>query len=211
MVGLYDDAVEMLYQFAAILVESDYDDFVLFAKCVSQLLPQGKISACIANHAKTYPLKENSLLWVYALDECISATMNVKLRSIQEIQKNYTEIRVYQQDWSHPTWRTIHGLFFYNNRNKNNFSVMETFAKLLTVLLPCGMCRDHLTKKLAIFTFEDVYNGTLTPFDWTYILHNKVNIDTGKFAYPYSKAIAPYLKNSQYSSSISNKSVTLVR
>lgn len=82
--------------------------------------------------------------------------------------------------WGPSTWRTIHAIAATYKPNKKNAQAFKDFINSLTYLLPCPVCRIHLQQNIASLPLERYLVSQEKLFEWTYLLHDRVNGQLGK-------------------------------
>lgn len=101
--------------------------------------------------------------------------------------------------WGTPTWYVIHSLAYTLNPNQCN--QFATMMSLLTKIIVCGACRNHLIQKFETSPPCPLtkVNNSKNAFKYTVILHNLVNIskEYPTHPYDYSKAAKVYMTTHQ--------------
>lgn len=96
--------------------------------------------------------------------------------------------------WGPNVWKLIHiSALSYNPSKKHSYF---SFIYSLPDLLPCEVCRDHLSQNLKNFPLTEEYlQSSDMLFLWTYILHDIVNHQLKKRSPPFDEIKHHYLQN----------------
>lgn len=100
--------------------------------------------------------------------------------------------------WGPSTWKTMHSfaanIALCDGMPNNNQRINEfvRFVGGLKVLLPCEECRLNYIQNLKILQINSYTKSGYTLFLWTVHLHNMVNREKGKKAFPVKKAFENY-------------------
>jgi hypothetical protein len=141
------------------------------------------------NHSQLF------FIWVYLLDAFFTAMSNqtraipLKMPSLNEQRNLYRPDEITKKDWGNSFWFVIHTSSLYCAPESLGEWVKMLYS--LQWLLPCPVCREHLTKNIPFLHLERAQ----TAFDlfvagWT--LHNLVNQITHVNPISLEKAIATY-------------------
>lgn len=100
--------------------------------------------------------------------------------------------------WGPSTWAFLHLMPFAEEEplQTSRLTYYQQLYQLLTNLLPCQKCREHLQQNLA--KMEPITGPSITTkkdlFLWTSKLHNHVNQLHGKKEYPLDETYAYWKK-----------------
>lgn len=106
------------------------------------------------------------------------------------------------QDWGPNLWKSIHYIALAypelpSHEEKINY---KNFYINLQHIIPCKYCRIHYEEHLQELPMIDLYLDTkIRLFEWTVMLHNKVNKILNKKEYTLKEAYELYIgKNNDY-------------
>jgi hypothetical protein len=107
---------------------------------------------------------------------------NIKAMSLNEFKKNYCESKLSKDQWGRPLWFCIHTFALYlsskiTSEERNKY---KAFISSMQFVLPCPICKQHIKENLVSLNFDDYTDTNMRLFEWTVILHNKVNSDNHK-------------------------------
>ena len=123
--------------------------------------------------SKCFRNEDNMLfIWVYMLDAFLSSKTERKVPSLNEQRERYKESEITKKDWGNSMWFVLH-LSSLHCRQEN---IQDWVNMLLCLqwLLPCPLCKDHLTKNLGYLNLPSARTSQdLFVASWT--LHNLVN------------------------------------
>ncbi len=91
-------------------------------------------------------------------------------------------------------WKSIH-YFAANADTQKKRNSFNTFMHLLTIIIPCSICRINLVKEVEILPIKQYINTSIQLAEWTWILHNKVNKKLTKSIFPKEEFIKLYYSN----------------
>lgn len=92
--------------------------------------------------------------------------------------------------WGPPTWSFLHLMVMAEKEPLDTARLIyyKQFYTVLTHLLPCDKCRNHLLENLSQLPDITTMKTKRELFDWTTQLHNKVNSLTSKATWTYDAA-----------------------
>jgi len=137
--------------------------------------------------------------WSWMLHEYINHKRrkegeDVKGMSLNEFKKNYCETKLSKDQWGRPLWFCIH-TFALNLSNKitNEERIKyKAFMSSMQFVLPCPICKQHIKENLLALKFDDYTDTNMRLFEWTVLLHNKVNTDNNKSVFSLRDALELY-------------------
>lgn len=127
--------------------------------------------------------KTNALEWSWTLHEYINHKRrqngeNIKSLSFGEIKEKYKIKYITKDFWGRPMWFVIHTFALnlpavLNDQYKNYW---KAFASSLQFVLPCPICKEHYKQNMINFNVENYLSTSNKVFEWTWRLHNNVNV-----------------------------------
>lgn len=81
--------------------------------------------------------------------------------------------------WGPATWRMIH--CFCASYSPKNKSCVKTFLTSIQEMLPCDECSKHMKANLEKIVVDDYLDDNHSLFLWSYMFHDQVNKQLGKF------------------------------
>ncbi len=76
--------------------------------------------------------------------------------------------------WGSGLWKAIHAMAATTETSKERMDFKNMMMELAKIL-PCKVCRKHLTENMAKHPIERYMKSNETLFLWTYLLHDSVN------------------------------------
>lgn len=183
--GKEDDAILKIldvFHIYAFLYNPNLPNITVAIKCfyysISQLLSSPYKEICL-NYLKELPLdSRNSLFhWTYQLRKAIVGNMI----DYNAFYKYYNSLEIDKTYWGNRTWYCIHYLAKVNSCTKESIKAYKAFISCLQFVLPCEMCRNHLSQNLGKIHIDKYCNKKL--FLWSILLHNVVNKSINKKEY----------------------------
>ena len=101
-------------------------------------------------------------------------------------------------NWGPHLWKSIHyiALGYPENPSIQDKENYKNFFYILRYIIPCKYCRDHYEKNINDLPNIDLYLDTnIRLFEWTVLLHNKVNLMLNKKEMTLKDAYNLYTKN----------------
>ena len=137
-------------------------------------LQQELVADPLGFRIKCFRNEDNLLfIWVYLLDAfLVSKTRSTFVPSLNDQRERYKESEITKKDWGNSMWFLLHLSSMYCLQE----SLQDWVNMLLCLqwLLPCPLCRTHLTKNLGYLNLQSARNSQdLFVASWT--LHNLVN------------------------------------
>lgn len=86
-------------------------------------------------------------------------------------------------NWGPHLWKSIHyiALGYPENPSREDRQNYKDFFYTLKYIIPCKYCRDHYKDNINDLPNIDMYlDTTVRLFEWTVLLHNKVNLMLNK-------------------------------
>lgn len=133
--------------------------------------------------------------WIASLNNYMCRNMRKSTKDTFDlICKLYNPKTISKKKWGNSVWYFIH----YTALNQPSpltphiaFYYKQMMLSL-TYLLPCEMCRGHLKQHLQDFPIDNYLRSGETLFEWTFQLHNKVNMSLNKPIMNYKDARSLY-------------------
>lgn len=96
--------------------------------------------------------------------------------------------------WGNKYWFVIHvtALKYPDNPTEEDRSMYKAFYDELWRFLPCRLCSNHYKEHLEVMPIDPALVDKNTLFEWTWKLHNRVNVSLGKNEMPLRDAIEFY-------------------
>lgn len=84
--------------------------------------------------------------------------------------------------WGRPMWKSIHhiALFYPDAPDATIRKEYRTFFMNLGPVLPCYVCSQNYARHMTEIPIDDYLSSRDRLFEWTVLLHNIVNKETGK-------------------------------
>ena len=201
----FDKIWDTLYVLVTCFKPSTYQDcqaMYTFFEGLKFILPDSSMRYLLLNFMANTPLEivpcntHYRIAWVSALNQymCRNMRKTPKL-DFNEICKTYDPKKITKKRWGNSVWYFIHYTAINQPRNLT-YNIAISFKHMmeaLTVLLPCQMCRGHLKQHLQDFPIDNYLGTNESLFEWTFQLHNKVNISLKKPVMYYSAARELYV------------------
>lgn len=108
-------------------------------------------------------------------------------------------------DWGPPMWKTIHyvALGYPENPTEEDKQAYEQFYTNIYKIIPCKKpCSVHYKNMVSEFPVKNFLDNRDRLFEWTVIVHNKVNTRLGKPIISLDKARNMYDKKKDYTTLI---------
>lgn len=99
--------------------------------------------------------------------------------------------------WGPSMWKTIHyiALAYPEKPTQEEKQDYKNFFLNLYKVIPCYGCAVNYQKNMEILPIDNHLDNNLTLFKWTFLMHNMVNVETGKPEIAFDDAIDIYLGN----------------
>lgn len=96
-------------------------------------------------------------------------------------------------------WKTIHyvALAYPEKPTPEEKQDYKNFFVNLYKVIPCYGCAVNYQKNIEIVPIDDYLDNNLSLFKWTFIIHNMVNVETGKAEITFDEAMSFYLGAAQ--------------
>lgn len=96
--------------------------------------------------------------------------------------------------WGKHLWKSIHyiALGYPSRPSDDDKEAYRTFFHNLWRVIPCYKCANNYKEHLVELPIEPFLDTTDRLFEWTVLLHNIVNRDTGKRSYSLQEAYKLY-------------------
>jgi ABC-type transport system involved in multi-copper enzyme maturation permease subunit len=104
--------------------------------------------------------------------------------------------------WGPHGWKFIHfvALGYPKNPNLKDRENYKTFFNILSSILPCSICNEHLKQNLIKFPLTDeILSDRIKLLNWTIDLHNEVNKKNNKKIINYNEGLNLLINNFQNS------------
>lgn len=174
-----------------------------FFEALKFILPDPSMRYLLMNYMILNPIQikpcscSEHLKWVAELNNYMCRNMRKTPKDNYDIIcKIYNPQNITKTKWGNSVWYFIH----YTALNQPNILTNDIALAYkdmmysLTVLLPCEMCRGHLKQHLQDFPIDNYLRTNESLFEWTFQLHNKVNISLNKPVMNYKDARMLYKK-----------------
>lgn len=102
--------------------------------------------------------------------------------------------------WGPHGWKFIHfvALGYPKNPNPKDKENYKTFFNILSTILPCSICNDHLKINLIKYPLTDeILSDRIKLLNWTIDLHNEVNKINNKKIINYNEGLNLLINNFQ--------------
>lgn len=173
-----------------------------FFESLKFILPDPSMRYLLMTFISYNPLDLNGcsakehIKWVTSLNNYMCRNMRRSTRDTYDIIcKLYDPRNITKKKWGNSVWYFIHytALHQPNNLTQDIAFHYKHMMITLTYLLPCEICRGHLKQHLQDFPIDNYLRSGETLFEWTFQLHNKVNISLNKPVMTYKDARALYI------------------
>ena len=174
-----------------------------FFETLKFILPDPSMRYLLMNYMVYNPIQSKPcscpehIRWVAELNTYMCRNMRKTPKdNYDTICKIYNPQKITKTKWGNSVWYFIH----YTALNQPNLLTRDialsykNMMNSLTVLLPCEMCRGHLKQHLQDFPIDNYLRTNESLFEWTFQLHNKVNISLNKPVMNYKDARMLYIK-----------------
>jgi hypothetical protein len=107
--------------------------------------------------------------------------------------------------WGKHVWTSIHfiALGYPSNPNAQQKNIYIQYFNSLADVLPCKSCADHFKKLLTLHPLNDAHlANNFSLFEWTVLLHNKVNERLNKPIISLERAKKIYLELDTFNNEI---------
>tara|TARA_B100001094_G_scaffold307187_1_gene338676 strand:+ start:1134 stop:1499 length:366 start_codon:yes stop_codon:yes gene_type:complete len=99
-------------------------------------------------------------------------------------------------DWGPPTWTLFHTIAFNQGFDKKippkKKKELSQFFNSLQYVLPCKYCRETYSYYLTIMPVENYLSSGKDIVNWTFDVHNMVNVKIGKPVSDYKEFVKKY-------------------
>ena len=97
--------------------------------------------------------------------------------------------------WGPSMWKTIHyiALAYPEKPTPEERQDYKDFFVKLYKIIPCYGCAVNYQKNMEILPINDHLDSNITLFKWTFLIHNMVNVETGKDEISFDDAMSIYL------------------
>ena len=186
----YLDLLQMIHCIASYFNSKEAVHFgELIQSCVDMIPEHEPFKNVILEAIRMYNLTTEDLESSYSLIQWsykINAYVHEKIYQTKYIPftifyEKYKHDNLTITTWAHPTWKMIHYYASKYTRNNSYAISYKVFIHSLKYLLPCGKCRNHLTENLKTHPIEPYLSSANDLFTWSYVLHQTVSSQTGKY------------------------------
>lgn len=143
---------------------------------------------------------QSLMLYVYLLNAYMVAMYNkenirspLRIPTLNEQRTLYQLDRISKSDWGNAIWFILHTTALYApDPMEVSFVRYRNLLSSLRFLLPCPVCRQHLTDNLSKLDFASCGRTREELFRCSWILHNIVNMSENKPVVGLQEAFAIY-------------------
>ena len=186
---LWDALYVLMACFRKDLGEKACKSLETFFKSLTVLLPFYQMREMLKIFMEEYPIEKNicsclkHVRWTVELHNFMCKHLNINRQDdFDQICKVYDVDKIDKTFWGNRVWFFIHYIALHQPK-KIPDNVGYAFKKMmesLSYLLPCSICREHLKNHLLSFPIDSYLDTNESLFEWTVILHNKVNVSLKK-------------------------------
>ena len=188
--------------------------FTVFINCLIVLMPELSSRVTLSYFLKTHPLQEQTLFgftkysshmsskeslfrWGYLLhsyaNEIARIETGVRNSTISLKRARQQYLKIPPNVWGPRFWGMLHGLAaVYVTGSRRHKAAFRNLLESLKILLPCNRCCQHYIRNIAKVNMDDVLKNQPSLFYFIFVLHNAVNKENGKHAYPFRRALRDY-------------------
>jgi hypothetical protein len=180
--------------------QEDCIAFYNFFESFKFLLPNPKLRYLLMVYMDNVPItqcdRDFNVRWVIGLNNYMCRfTRTIIQDDYNTICKKYNPSKITKTQWGNSLWYLIHYIAIHQptiltQEIAYSFKVM---MECLTYLLPCDICKGHLKQHLQNFPIYNYLRTNESVFEWTFILHNKVNMSLNKPVLNYKDARDLYI------------------
>lgn len=124
----------------------------------------------------------SALEWSWCLHEYINYKRRMQGEQISSVP--FTDLRssfnlkyISKDVWGRPTWFVLHTFSLYSPPlTEERKRAWKAFASSLQFVLPCPICRKHVRENMLALNIDQFMDSPKKLFQWTWRLHNTVNL-----------------------------------
>jgi hypothetical protein len=122
---------------------------------------------------------------------------DIYIPSYNDIKRKFNPDVLTKADWGRPTWFIIHTAALYSpsKMTETQFVGYYKFLDCLRHILPCEVCKAHLSQNITFIDFNNCGRNNIDLFKCTWELHNIVNRSINKTEPSLNEAVSFYIPN----------------
>jgi len=123
-----------------------------------------------------------ALEWSWTLHEYINFKRrkngeNIESVSLSDVRANYNMKYITKDAWGRPMWFVLHTFSLYSEPlTPQHKKVWKAFLSSLQYVLPCPVCKEHYKENIISLDVDYFLSSPQKLFEWTWRLHNTVNL-----------------------------------
>ena len=137
--------------------------------------------------------------WTFLLHNYWSKLNGEEEISFNSLQQTCDKNHISKETWGRPMWYIIHHTAAYSPSilNQTWAVAYKSFMYCLHYVLPCPICREHIKENLEKLPIDSYLLTRDSIFEYTWMLHNVVNIMLKKATLTLAQAEALYSMDAQ--------------
>jgi hypothetical protein len=138
-------------------------------------------------------------IWTYLFHSYYNILTGQPITSYNNLKEMYDKSKISKETWGNPLWWMIHICAFYSPSiiNQRWGVSYKAFISCLMFCLPCPKCREHLQSNLHELDIDTYLTTSDKIFEYTWKLHNIVNIQVNTPTIGLEEAKRIYTPNQQ--------------